>query len=76
MRDTILWGSAVSLTAVPSSSVRVVGKAGAALGLGVAVAAGSIEPVGAADVATDGDAPVAQADRVIASATTVVAMKR
>jgi hypothetical protein len=55
----------------------VVGNAGAAVepGLGVAVTAGSIDPVGATDVETDGDAPVEHAERPIANAATAVATK-
>jgi hypothetical protein len=63
------------LTAVPSSSVRVIGKAGAALGLGlgdvVATAAGEL---GATD--GDGDAPLVHAASASAIAATAVATER
>src|SRR6185369_4179452 len=69
VRDTILVGSAGRVTAVPSSSVRVAGNAGAGVGLGVG--AGVVVGVGAAvGTAASGEAvgageaaPPAQAAR-------------
>src|SRR5436309_2285237 len=82
--ETILSGLAASLTTVPSSSVREIGKLGLgatdgsveAEGAIVAVAGGSSEPVASGGVVGRGDAADPQAPTTIANVATSAATRR
>jgi hypothetical protein len=74
--ETIFCGSAVIVTAVPSSSVTVTGKAGGALSSGVAVGAGVRNGAGVPDPGVQSGEPGPPLQPRTTNRTAMSAMKR